>query len=282
MGCAVTLFPLIGRLADLVRRVRMRSDRHNSPATISKALEIRTAIEQWIPPIEVNKSESLNPNVSDSIQTAEAYRWAALLTIRQSVPELPTSRSMTELGQKGLVFLATIPHMSRKTIVQVFPLLVAGCEALHEDRDWVRERWNFMAKRMIAGLIDRCKEITEEVWRRRDAHTLEHPLRSDTESTIISPASFHAGPKDISFQCKCCIETRNGSAEADFPSSIATNKNIDPLTMSGCTRYTVKGDLHWLGVMREWDWESKCFCSAQLWSSLCGCADMNLILVMLG
>lgn len=255
MGCAITLFPMIGRLADLVGRVRRRTEKRNSPAIISKAIDLRIAIERWIPPIDVEKSEDRNSNISDVIQTAEAYRWAALLLLRQAVPELPWSHSIWELAQKALVFLATIPITSRTTIVQIFPLMVAGTEAFEEeDRDWVRERWELMSKRMITGIVDRCKKVTAEVWRRRDEYDVGHESCHSSGASTSSDGLDQAARNPTS-GWRCSTEPRARSPSSDFPESVAFKKGIDPLTRAGSMKYTVRGDLHWLGVMKEWGWE---------------------------
>ncbi|ETI24708.1 hypothetical protein G647_04077 [Cladophialophora carrionii CBS 160.54] len=269
MGCAITLFPLIGRLAELVGRVRKRTERRNSPAIVSKAIELRMAIEGWVPLITSQGPVGLNTSLADSIQTAEAYRWASLLLLRQAVPELPWAHSLWELASKSLVFLATIPLSSRTTIVQTFPLMLAGCEATEDDdRDWVRERWSLMSKCMITGIVDRCKEITSEVWRRRDEYEIRHGLRS--RSHYNSPSIGERSPlkagqtPDTSAlepglqETKCAGSDASPCAEhLDFPDSAAFKKGIDPVTRAGHLHYTVKGQLHCFGVMSDWDWHGK-------------------------
>ncbi|KEF52512.1 uncharacterized protein A1O9_11354 [Exophiala aquamarina CBS 119918] len=298
MGCAVTLFPIIGRLADLVRHVRKRSEKRNSLAIISKALDIRSSIDRWVPPISTEPSKGHNHNISDPIQTAEAYRWAALLLLRQTVPELPSSFSMWDLAQKTLVFLATVPPVSGTTIIQIFPLLVAGCEAYgDEDREWVLDRWDLMSKRMIAGTIDRCKEMTLEVWRRRDEYenanfkknssnadddedesttpdVIYNNSRKDPNTTvddtttiatstepalnpIVTTTTTKKSPSAAASAASAAAAARSVDSKTptDFPQSLAFKKDIDPLTMSGSIDYTVKGSMHWLGVMRDWGWE---------------------------
>lgn len=76
MGCASTLFPLIGRVANLVRRV-CRSD-SNTPPMISQGMELKLLLETWDPPEFVEPPEDPTSNVQHSIQTAEAYRWATV------------------------------------------------------------------------------------------------------------------------------------------------------------------------------------------------------------
>lgn len=250
MGCAITLFPMIGRLADLVGRVRRRAEKHNSPAIISKAVDLRIEMERWVPPMDEN-AEAPNSNASDSIQTAEAYRWAALLLLRQTVPELPWSQSMWELAEKALIFLATVPLTSRKTIVQIFPLMVAGTEATEtEDRDWVLERWGLMSKHMITGIVDRCKKVTTEVWRRRDEYLATGTVQDGHDVKTPPDPDCRSVP-----EAQAQVQPRSPSSE--FPESLAFKKGIDLLTRAGSIKYTVKGDLHWLGVMKEWGWEGE-------------------------
>ncbi|KIW14609.1 hypothetical protein PV08_07393 [Exophiala spinifera] len=292
MGCAITLFPMIGRLDELVGKVRKRCANRNSPAIISQAVELRTDIEQWTPSIELEgsgASELTHPILSDAIQTAEAYRWAALLLLRQAVPELPWRHSCWELASKTLIFIATVPLRSPTTIVQHFPLIAAGCEATDEDdRDWVRERWELMSKKMITGIVDRCKDITMEVWRRRDdfeelndfvtRKTTTTGRRSSSSTTPPPPlpasgvnvsvvdfdtsSSSAAAEQQVQRPNETDLQhqrpgAQSPAAASDFPDTAAFKKGVDPVTRAGFMNYTVKGDLHWLGVMKDWNLEGK-------------------------
>ena len=40
-----------------------------------------------------------------------------------------------------------------------------------------------------------------------------------------------------------------------FPISAAFKKGVDSITRSGSIEYTVRGSLHWLGVMKDWQWQ---------------------------
>ena len=62
MGCAGTLFPLIGRVANLVRRV-CRSQA-NSPAIISQANDLKAALERWDPPAFIESPEDPTTDVT--------------------------------------------------------------------------------------------------------------------------------------------------------------------------------------------------------------------------
>ncbi|KAL2683029.1 hypothetical protein Neosp_007492 [[Neocosmospora] mangrovei] len=111
MGCAGTLFPLIGRVADLVRRVRKTQDKLNSPAIVARAVELKMSIEFWTPSMNLEvtgDAESLTPNASDLVQTANSYKWATLLLLYQAVPELPIRFSFSEMARKVLVLIATM------------------------------------------------------------------------------------------------------------------------------------------------------------------------------
>jgi len=76
MGCASTLFPLIGRVANLVRRVCRSVS--NSPPIISQGMELKLLLETWDPPEFIEPPEDPTSNAEHSIQTAEAYRWATV------------------------------------------------------------------------------------------------------------------------------------------------------------------------------------------------------------
>ncbi|KAJ9644782.1 hypothetical protein H2199_003747 [Coniosporium tulheliwenetii] len=101
MGSASTLFPVIGRVANL-------------------AMELKLRLESWQPPDFFEDPEDPTTEVQYSIQNAEAYRWATLLYLHQAVPEIP-SLSSANLAKKVLVLLATVPMRSRAVVVQTFP-----------------------------------------------------------------------------------------------------------------------------------------------------------------
>ena len=166
MGCASTLFPIIGRVAGLACKVKTSAS--TSIHLISQASELKRALELWMPPTSFNHPEDPSCDLTHSLHTAEAYRWATLLYLHQAFPEIP-SLSVSQLARKVMICLAIIPVSSRLLIVHIFPLLAAGCEAeSQEDRDWVEQRWDAMSQRMQIGNVDRCHEAVKEVWSRRD------------------------------------------------------------------------------------------------------------------
>lgn len=257
MGYSTTFFPIMRRVADLINKVRARETNRNSPAIISQAIEIRRAIEQWTLPIDLETIDDPSQTMTDAIQTAEAYRWSSLLMLYQAVPELPNLTSYGELAQKILVYLATIPLSSTTIIVHIFPLMVAGCDAVEEeDRQFVRDRWACMSLRTSSpSLIARCVQITEELWKRREEYLFKRGLAFTSSGMRISAANNEsvALSKDIARFIDGGRE-RKGNG---FPISAAFRKGVDMLTRSGCTEYTVKGRLHWLGVMRDWEWQGE-------------------------
>jgi hypothetical protein len=266
MGYSTTFFPIMRRVADLINKVRARETPRNSPAIISQALELRRAIEQWTLPIDLETIDDPSQTMTDAIQTAEAYRWSSLLMLYQAVPELPNLTSYGELAQKILVYLATIPLTSSTIIVHAFPLMVAGCDAVEEeDRQFVRERWAAMSARKAPSLISQCLKVTEEIWKRREEYLWKRGLsftsggvRINTEAGALSKdiASFIDLGNGNGGEGRTGVRMGMGKSN-DFPISAAFRKGVDGLTRSGCTEYTVRGRLHWLGVMRDWGWEGK-------------------------
>lgn len=263
MGAASTLFPLIGRVANLVRRVRRSNS--NSPATIAHGMELKRMLESWRPPAIDEVPEDPTSHLEDSLQTAEAYRYATLLYLHQAVPELP-SKSSAELAKTVMIFLATVPLGSRTVIVQIYPLLAAGCEALDkEDRQWVGERWTSMSARMKIGVIDRCADVTKEVWDRRDAYAVEHGSSGRQPPPVRRGLSFDDQLAEArGFDPDLRVLFGDGSRQrratvANMPKRFGRPRDSsrDPTTGKIDREYTVRGRLHWLGVMKDWNWEGQ-------------------------
>ncbi|CAA9959975.1 c6 finger domain-containing protein [Pyrenophora teres f. maculata] len=249
MGCAHTLFPIIGRVANLVRKVR-RSD-SNGPTIISQAVHLKSQLEGWTPPSFIEDPEDETTSPHDTIKTAVAYQYATLLYLYQAVPELG-SQSPRALARKVLCDLATVAPSSRAIIVHIYPLMAAGCEATEQDeREWVKERWSLMSARMKLGIIERCLEVTKEVWNRRDAHEAErlnNQMNSMRSESFSSDATinhdFGTYPEDFGMDGEFhWQESPNWE-----PASISKTVSLDP-------DITVKSRLHWLGVMKDWNWE---------------------------
>jgi hypothetical protein len=273
MGCAGTLFPLIGRVANLIRKV-CRSQ-VNSPGIISQARDLVELLEQWSPPEYIERPEDPTTDVQHALQTAEAYRWATLLHLHQAVRELPSMTS-AEFAQRALQYLATVPLSSRTMNVQVYPMMVAGCEATDpEDREWVRGRWDAMANRKRIGVIEKCLAVTEEVWRRRD----RYESKPKEQRRLVATADLRAARRRggqiarraapnrhntspgrtgmvFSYVENDAEGSKSGVSDNRRPGSARPSKLVD-MNDPDIVAYTVRGHLHWVGVMWDWGWEGE-------------------------
>ena len=241
LGCASTLFPMIGRVANLISQVR--KTRYNTISLISKANELKHDLTTWIPPSYIEPAEDPTCDVQHAIQTAEAYQYATLLYLHQAVPEIP-SRTAEDLAQKVLLRIATVPIQSRTTIIQIYPMLAATCEAVTpDDRAWALKRWQQMQRRMQISNIDRCIEVMQEVWRRRDQarHSIQHTLTTEQQHTSI--LDFDDSGADIGVSDYKNISSRRHSH----------SEGLQSLPFER----TVRGNQHWAGVMMEYGWESE-------------------------
>ncbi|KAL9054578.1 MAG: hypothetical protein Q9206_003478 [Seirophora lacunosa] len=254
MGCASTLFPLIGRVANLVRAVCKSAK--NSINTIQQANELKNAVEAWEAPDFFEPPEDQSLNIQHSLDTAEAYRWATLLYLHQAVPEIP-SRSSEELARKVIVYLLKVPLSSRAVIVQIYPLLAAGCEVTSsEDRAWVEGRWTAMMQRMLIGNLDKCWEVVKEVWKRRDTNASEGPrlvLRAENRRQ----SGGHGMPEQVQGECHFSKAGRKvqGICNAlPMPPHVQRRRMSETIEDLDAER-TVRGKMHWVGVMKDWQWE---------------------------
>lgn len=281
MGCASTLFPLIGRAANLCRKVRNVDS--NSIAIISQANELKEAIEQWAPGTVFERPEDPTSDIQHALQTAEAYRYATLLYLHQAVPEIP-SLTCAQLAKKVLVFLATVPLGSRLVIVQIYPLLAAGCEAFEkEDRQWVEERWQSMASRMWIGNIDRCWEVMTEVWSRRDSALKAREAMNQRQRPGMGQAMIHSERSKRKFEEELAYDDMfsfsdmlnstgggpmikksriGGGMVMEMPMGSVMGRETgkrrsvaESITEEIDLELTVRGRLHWVGVMKDWGWE---------------------------
>jgi hypothetical protein len=275
MGCAAELFPIIGRVANLCRKVRKSET--NSIAIIGQAMELKEAVVQWSPPPlpSIERPEDPTSEIQHALQTAEAYRYATLLYLHQAVPEIPSWTS-AQLAKKVLVYLATVPLSSRLVIVQIYPLLAAGCEAYEkEDRQWVEQRWKQMSNRMWIGNIDRCWEVMQEVWSRRDAaEAAKLAAEKGKQRSGAASAIMHSESSKRKFEEELAMEDmfsfsdllsgvtpkrqRTSFSGTFSPTQGMERKRVhEPVEEEMATELTVRGKLHWVGVMQDWEWESK-------------------------
>ncbi|KAG5354538.1 Transcriptional regulatory protein [Yarrowia sp. B02] len=165
LGCAQTLFPVIGKIGTLANRVaRFEADE----STVSQASVLMRLLQQWRPATAVQYFVN-DPDwdLKSCLNTAEAYRYAAIIHLVQAVPQVQ-KESLTVTTQRVLSLLEAIPTSSRTCTTHIFPLLVAGCEAQGSQRHFVKRRWDSLAVRLWIGNVDRAVEVMEEVWRQRD------------------------------------------------------------------------------------------------------------------
>ncbi|RPA99088.1 hypothetical protein L873DRAFT_974460 [Choiromyces venosus 120613-1] len=282
LGCAATLFPLIGRVASLVQKVR-KTDQ-NTYAIISEAMEIKDLLESWAPEASYDPPVDSSSSVLHCLKTAEAYRFATLLYLHQAVPELQ-SPSSRELAQQVMCLIAEIPMSSRSCIVHIYPLLAAGCEAITEgERSWVKSRWEDMCSRMWIGNVSKAWEVMKEVWDRRDRfwETQEaiqgYSSLSPTGTQFGSPPLDAPGYKRKTSPVEPEIEevygwggvaTLNGNNDigpkrlamtdgsSGRPSVRSVESGCTPPDMLGEREMSVRGKLHWVGVMKDWEWEGE-------------------------
>jgi hypothetical protein len=274
MGCAATLFPLIGKVGRLVQRVRKTST--NSVSIVSQAMELKALVEQWEPPRWFEPPEDPTSEVQHSIQMAHAYRWATLLYLHQAVPELP-SEPAEELAKRVLILLATVPPTSRTTIIQMFPLLAAGAEVdSDDDRKWVLERWEVVQSRLMIGGVDRCLDVIREVWARRDKLKAEQREQEQQEMFASRRAgSFSSESKGkLTSSIRGTTNTGRGFQRANSsdqsdrsmrrPSVSSTSKTGQSRRGSALSSLeniefarTIRSRLHWVNIMGEWGWEGK-------------------------
>lgn len=215
MGCATSLFPLMGRTAALIQSVR--NTRRNTLIIISQAQQLKQQLEEWSGPLDPNVFELAEDpycQVLHSIQTAEAFRYAMLLYLHQAVPEIPSKPSIA-LARKVVGLLATVPQSSRTSIGQIFPLLAGGCELTEaEDREWLSKRWTAIFRFLQTHVAPSCWDVIRETWRRRD----QYEARKETNrgQWPLTPLE----QPEYSFE------------------------ELEPA-------YTVRGRLHWVVVMEE-------------------------------
>jgi len=183
-----------------------------------------------------------------------------LLYLHQALPEIPTESS-AEIAKRVLVFLATVPLASRTVIVHIYPLMMAGCEVTSdEDRQWVKDRWSALSQRMRIGPIDKCLEVTREVWRRRDNYETSPISRRTLVSTSLGDGRSHsyqdhADGVDERFPLpagrrRMTVDDIGRSPMHSHRQRASINGRMNPA-------YGVKGKLHWIGVMMDWGWEGE-------------------------
>ena len=273
MGCASTLFPTIGRVANLIRSIRQRSQ-SNSLQIVSQAKDLKSVLEKWKPPPMFTAPEDHLTEVEQGLWTAEAYRGATLLYLLQAVPEISyelVTETINTLAKEVLTRLANVPVTSGMVIIHIFPLLAAGCEASDpESRTFVLERWQAMIRRMKIQNLDRCLDVVREVWDRRDNSLLETQRR---KARLAAPSFYMADcpttvlKRKYSSTDEMVVDPPN-SSKRRATSSVVHSDSSTPKprilkreSSTSCNgldyELTVRGRHHWAGVMKDFRWEGK-------------------------
>ncbi|KAI5953876.1 hypothetical protein CANMA_004715 [Candida margitis] len=246
LGCGQSLFCIIGKVAALVSKIRKtkaseRWKKRNSLNTITQASELRHLLLDWKSTVNANMIKNEDEDASRTwdlpscIATAEAYRYAALLFLHQAVPEIP-SLSSHELAEKIFILLASIPKSSNTSVVHIFPLLVASCEAeVGEEREWCKARWKVLVDRMWIGNVDRALEVVKEVWKRKDELAMNHHNDASSANYVedTSSSSYHHPLKGLM--------------------SVINNEYAN--FMNNSDSNGIESKVHWSNVMKEWGWE---------------------------
>lgn len=242
LGCAQSLFLVMGKVSRLISRVRKAQETgkqaRNSLKNISLASELKKQLVDWKPVVPGNL-KILEEQAGDSswdiyscVSTAEAYRYATLLYLHEAVPEVPLMTSY-QLAEKVFVSLASIPSNSNLYIIHIFPLLISSCEAVSkEEREWCEARWGLLVQRLWIGNIDRAFEVVKEVWRRRDEYKREQRREKDSDEAT-------------------------GQDRRDAPSMSLHFEEVIKNIHNGSSRDEkgIVSRFHWSSVMREWGWE---------------------------
>lgn len=246
LGCAQSLFLIMGRVANLISKIRRSKEKEKRPSrnglvNISLASELKQQLTDWKANISPQMAEMHNGgpyeettwDIYSCIATAEAYRYATLLYLHQAVPEIPLLSSH-QLAEKIFVLMASIPTNSNLHIIHIYPLLVGSCDAEPgEEREWCESRWALLSERLWIGNIDRALEVVKEVWRRKDEHARK--ARRDCDDKSL-------GQKENS-------DLKNVSIQISGLMAAINTENI------GDDQRGITSKLHWSSVMREWGWE---------------------------
>lgn len=269
LGVAQTLFPIMGEVATLISCVRMHKlkckssngafvpDSLNGSSVktplrlISRTVELKSAIEHWkipsLPKFSHDlKAEDPTFDLNAAVATAEAYRYATLLYLHQTVPEVPSATSHS-LAENVMMLLASVPASSRTLVTHMFPLFVSSCEARPGDeREWAKDRWTELIDKMWIGTIERAWEVVKEVWARKDAMSGKRRKKIYIEKPAFTADS--AGRMDV--------QEENPEVEYNKVKrriSMVIHGNDDDLIDDDDNN--VGSWSHWTTVMKEWGWE---------------------------
>jgi len=129
-----------------------------------------------------------------------------------------------------------------------------------------------MASRTWIGNIDRCWEVMQEVWARRDAaaaaKTEKENAPEQDEGMVHGESSKSKFVEDLvtgdlfSFSDMLCTNGNLGGGGKKERGNLGGSflvggdqRRIDPVTEEMDPELTVRGRMHWLGVIKDWEWE---------------------------
>lgn len=133
---------------------------------------------------------------------------------------------------------------------------------------------------MRIGVIDKCALVTEEVWRRKNAYEAQpnnsrklvatadlQPVRRRGEPLKRTREGFEDADPGRKGMVYSWVEgdgaytgdgSGNGSPEPKAEERFPRRPKPLPLNIGKMDpAYTVRGHLHWVGVMWDWGWEGK-------------------------
>jgi hypothetical protein len=117
---------------------------------------------------------------------------------------------------------------------------------------------------MWIGNIDRCWEVMQEVWSRRDA---AKAAKDAAEKAKQRPSIVHSESNKRKFESEIeegfsFEEMLTGkrqrtsfSTQAGFERPMERKRVHEPDEVDGDEEFGVRGRLHWVSVMKEWEWE---------------------------
>jgi len=126
-----------------------------------------------------------------------------------------------------------------------------------------------MASRMWIGNIDRCWEVMQEVWSRRDAVEAARTAAEKGKQRPGMAAMVHSETSKRKFEEELKMEEgflfeemlsgkrqrTSFSAQGGFERAMERKRVHEPVEEEMDPELTVRGRLHWVSVMKDWEWE---------------------------
>ncbi len=122
---------------------------------------------------------------------------------------------------------------------------------------------------MTIGNIDRCWDVVQKVWRRRDNAAVERRpqlcgLVALSSVALAARTPVESDDEDLTLQNAYLANDRFHGIVESHPQQTgpgvpyqARKLSLPALQIRIDPDMTVRGKLHWVAVMKEWNWESK-------------------------